>query len=584
MFVLFVLGFGRTQCSDIYFYRFNSLLQSELPVFLTYDGQQVAAVRPGGRYKVSVCSAGTYSFSAKMNMGNSSLSNVTINVQSGKDYYVKMGAAVGLGIASITKVDNSKGKKDINKGRKFVGGIRDAQINSSGGSSFSTGTGTGIPPVGSGTFQRTQVVDNFKFDIVDIVKAGDRLELKYLITNMAGDDRMLYAHGTDVYFYDNLGTILSANEICIAKKCDTWATIMDVSSYNKRGESCASRYTNLGVTIPYGIPIKARMVINGLKNDADRFVRGQMMFYVATKDGKNGHDIKLVYYDLKYPSVIDASNPNKRNFGALSLELLDAKRNGNQTTLHYTFTNNAREEYLLNLTKQSVFYDNMGNQYETDGMAFVTPTNRVQTNYYKGWNKKVLGGQRIDFYVFIKDIPNSATQLSRVTLDFDGFNLSWNNISISGNGFSPQGSSTGTTSPSSNQDYLTYNDLEGKVGRQESVVGKKVVLENIYFTSGSDDILPASFAQLNKLVNLLKSNNYLKVEISGHTDNVGDDMTNMLLSQKRADAIKYYLIGKSINPSRISSVGKGKDEPIRENSTTEGKKANRRVEIRIAGN
>lgn len=73
----------------------------------------------------------------------------------------------------------------------------------------------------------------------------------------------------------------------------------------------------------------------------------------------------------------------------------------------------------------------------------------------------------------------------------------------------------------------------------------------------------------------------LKVEISGHTDNVGDDVQNMVLSQKRADAIKYYLMGKSINISKIASVGKGDTQPIANNVSDSGRQQNRRVEIQI---
>ena len=79
----------------------------------------------------------------------------------------------------------------------------------------------------------------------------------------------------------------------------------------------------------------------------------------------------------------------------------------------------------------------------------------------------------------------------------------------------------------------------------------------------------------------MQTNNSLNVEVSGHTDNVGDNVQNMVLSQKRADAIKYYLMGKSIAPIRISSVGKGDNAPIQNNLTETQRKENRRVEIEV---
>ncbi len=131
------------------------------------------------------------------------------------------------------------------------------------------------------------------------------------------------------------------------------------------------------------------------------------------------------------------------------------------------------------------------------------------------------------------------------------------------------------------QKYIQYTEFEEKIRKNQNVIGTKVILKKIYFSSGSDVILKESFAQLNQLGELLKLNSRLKVEVSGHTDNVGDDLSNMLLSQKRADAIKYYLIKKSIQPNKIISIGKGEKEPIRENTTGVGRQENRRVEIMV---
>ena len=73
----------------------------------------------------------------------------------------------------------------------------------------------------------------------------------------------------------------------------------------------------------------------------------------------------------------------------------------------------------------------------------------------------------------------------------------------------------------------------------------------------------------------------MKVEISGHTDNVGKAAANQKLSENRAKAVKNYLVQKSIAPERILTVGYGSQRPIAPNTTTEGKQKNRRVEFRI---
>ena len=73
----------------------------------------------------------------------------------------------------------------------------------------------------------------------------------------------------------------------------------------------------------------------------------------------------------------------------------------------------------------------------------------------------------------------------------------------------------------------------------------------------------------------------LKIEISGHTDNVGSESFNYLLSQQRADAVLTYLLSKGVDNSRITAKGYGKDKPVASNENSEGRAANRRVEIRI---
>ena len=72
----------------------------------------------------------------------------------------------------------------------------------------------------------------------------------------------------------------------------------------------------------------------------------------------------------------------------------------------------------------------------------------------------------------------------------------------------------------------------------------------------------------------------VKVEIQGHTDNVGNNTTNLKLSQARADAVRLYLIQKGIDSSRLRSVGYGEEFPIADNHTGAGREKNRRVEIR----
>ena len=105
------------------------------------------------------------------------------------------------------------------------------------------------------------------------------------------------------------------------------------------------------------------------------------------------------------------------------------------------------------------------------------------------------------------------------------------------------------------------------------------VLLSIYFDFGKYTLKPESERALASIVDLLTKNQKLSIEISGHTDNVGDKTFNLKLSQQRADAVKTELVKRGIDATRISSRGYGDSKPAADNSTEEGRAANRRTEF-----
>lgn len=109
----------------------------------------------------------------------------------------------------------------------------------------------------------------------------------------------------------------------------------------------------------------------------------------------------------------------------------------------------------------------------------------------------------------------------------------------------------------------------------------KTAFNNLEFEVAKDVILGGSFASLDELAAVLKKKSTWKLEISGHTDNAGDDASNMTLSKKRAEAVKAYLVSKEIEPSRFIVNYFGETKPIADNSTAEGRAKNRRVEMKI---
>ena len=112
-------------------------------------------------------------------------------------------------------------------------------------------------------------------------------------------------------------------------------------------------------------------------------------------------------------------------------------------------------------------------------------------------------------------------------------------------------------------------------------VGESIVLKNIFFETGSAELKNESVAELTKLVQFMVKNPDIRIEISGHTDNVGSDAMNQKLSENRAKAVMDYLVGKGINQQRLRSVGYGKTRPIDTNDTEQGRANNRRTMFEI---
>ena len=111
-----------------------------------------------------------------------------------------------------------------------------------------------------------------------------------------------------------------------------------------------------------------------------------------------------------------------------------------------------------------------------------------------------------------------------------------------------------------------------------------VILNNVFYESGSAELLQRSYFELENLFNLLKEHPDMKMQIRGHTDSVGTDQDNQVLSEARAKAIYDYLLAKEISAERISYVGLGESMPIADNDTEKGRQKNRRTEFVIIKN
>ncbi len=110
---------------------------------------------------------------------------------------------------------------------------------------------------------------------------------------------------------------------------------------------------------------------------------------------------------------------------------------------------------------------------------------------------------------------------------------------------------------------------------------RPIVLNNIFFETGSSSLLPTSQNELNRLYDLLVANPSMVIQINGHTDNVGQPEDNQKLSEERAKAVYQYLSSKGIDEKRLSYKGFGASRPVAENDSVEGRRKNRRTEFVI---
>jgi len=131
------------------------------------------------------------------------------------------------------------------------------------------------------------------------------------------------------------------------------------------------------------------------------------------------------------------------------------------------------------------------------------------------------------------------------------------------------------------RDLKEYKELNRDLFLVPLKKDQTVTLTNVFFDFSSTDVRKESYPELNRLVEFLEKNSTVSIEIYGHTDNVGTDSDNLKLSQERVNAVKSYLVSKSISEKRMKAIGFGESKPLSSNNTEEGRQKNRRVEFKI---
>jgi OmpA-OmpF porin, OOP family len=138
------------------------------------------------------------------------------------------------------------------------------------------------------------------------------------------------------------------------------------------------------------------------------------------------------------------------------------------------------------------------------------------------------------------------------------------------------------TEPIYPQELLVHKELENEDYFGPVQVGKKFILQNIQFNFNESNLLESSFDELDKLFDYLTENEHIKIEIEGHTDNIGTIDYNNKLSAERGKAVAYYITKvRGLEDYRVKYRGFGSSQPIVSNETAEGQAMNRRVEFVI---
>jgi OOP family OmpA-OmpF porin len=131
--------------------------------------------------------------------------------------------------------------------------------------------------------------------------------------------------------------------------------------------------------------------------------------------------------------------------------------------------------------------------------------------------------------------------------------------------------------------YNGYKDQDGCPDElpQEVKWKEGTPIEGIFFEFNKDKIQKKSIKTLDAAVAVLKQFDDIRIEISGHTDDVGTDEANLDLSRRRAEAVKKYMVDQGVDPARIETIGYGRSKPIDTGKSSKARAKNRRIEFRV---
>ena len=221
----------------------------------------------------------------------------------------------------------------------------------------------------------------------------------------------------------------------------------------------------------------------------------------------------------------------------------------------------------------------MSQIYEID----IPEENRIRytSNYVKGVVRDKETGKPLAASIELINLQSNETE-SLVSSD----SISGNYLIVltQGSEYALYVNKKGYLFRSVNFNYSARKDYEPivlDIDLEKAAEGTRAVLENIFFDLDKYDLKEKSITELQKILRFLKENPALRIEISGHTDNLGSDSYNQQLSQRRAQAVFDYLISNGVPANRLIPKGYGSARPLADNSTEAGRQQNRRIEFQV---
>lgn len=304
-------------------------------------------------------------------------------------------------------------------------------------------------------------------------------------------------------------------------------------------------------------PMNIGKTINTFEEEANPFLAadGRTMYFASKGHGGYG------YHDLYVTKRLDDTWTNwsePKNLGNLI--------NSPQSDLFYFVTAKGDKAYI----------SKNGDIFELDNTVKQDPVVLVRGKVYDSKTKKIMSAPIV--YNALKTNKELGTAIS------DPSTGSYSIVLPYGEKYSFMAEKEGYYAVTQNvdlSDLKEYKEIEVDLYLNPIEKGEIIRLNNIFFASGKYELLAESYGELDKLLQVLKSNSKMKIEISGHTDAVGADADNLILSNNRANAVMNYLLGKGIAKDRLSAKGYGETKFIATNDTDEGKQLNRRVEFVI---